>query len=139
MSRHTRKRNGGPSGLTQIWKFWRHCCCRFGWFPLLVAPLVTASCLLDLYSSFDCEFIRVNVGFMPSNDAWNQSTASLGLFQFHAMDEANLWDDLTVKGCNRYSGGFESQFIEGDRTWEVTRIMAYISAIGGIVATVRKR
>eukprot|EP00545_Synedropsis_sp_CCMP1620_P005323 CAMPEP_0119022060 /NCGR_PEP_ID=MMETSP1176-20130426/27224_1 /TAXON_ID=265551 /ORGANISM="Synedropsis recta cf, Strain CCMP1620" /LENGTH=445 /DNA_ID=CAMNT_0006976801 /DNA_START=37 /DNA_END=1374 /DNA_ORIENTATION=+ len=123
------------SGITQIWKFWRHCCCRFGLYPLLVAPLITASCLLDLYSSWDCEFLNVNVGFRPSNQSWNQTTATLGLFQFQADEASNVWGEILVEGCNRYSDEFHEQFIDGDRTWEVAQVVAYISGISGIIAT----
>jgi hypothetical protein len=128
---------GRSSGLAQIWKLWRHCCCRFGTYPLLVAPIVTVSCLLDIYSSLDCEFLKVNVGFLPSNQAWNQTTATLGLFQFQVEQEPDLWGELLVEGCNRYSDEFQTQFVDRDRTWEVTQVVAYISGISGILATVR--
>lgn len=100
---------------------------------------MTASSLLDLYATFDCEFIHINVGFIPSNDAWSQSTASIGLFHYYSLDQSNLMDDFGINGCARFSDDFEAQFVEGDRTWEVTRIMAYISGISGVVAAVRKR
>lgn len=132
---------GGPSGFKHIWKLWRHCCCRFGWYPLLVAPIVTAACLLDVYSSFGCEFIHVNVGFIPSNDAWSQSTATLGLFQFSGApvtDSNSFFQDFMTEGCNPYSNGFEAHFISGDRTWEVARVMSYISGIAGMVAVVSR-
>jgi hypothetical protein len=125
------------SGLTQTWKLWRHCCCRFGWLPLLVAPLVTVSSLLDLYATFGCEFVQINVGFMPSNGAWNESTALIGLFHYHSYDEINVMHDFGINGCARFSEEFEDQFVDGDRTWEVTRIMAYISGTSGVVAMVR--
>ncbi len=137
MTKGNRGKGRSPSGLTIIWKFWRHSCCRFGWMPLLVAPLVTASCLMDVYSSIDCNFMQVNVGFIPSNAAWNQSTATLGLFQFKADAEPDLFNDLTGQGCTPFSTQFKSQFIDGDKTWEVIRIMAYISGISGSIATVR--
>ena len=129
-------KDASRSGVTQTWKLWRHCCCRFGWLPLLVAPLVTASSLLDLYATFDCEFIQINIGFIPSNGAWNQSTASIGLFHYHSFDERNLIGDIGIDGCTRFSDEFEAQFVEGDRTWEVTKIMAYISGISGVAAAV---
>lgn len=137
MTKRNFAKTSGPSALTVLWKFWRHSCCRFGWIPLLVAPLVTASCLLDVYSSIDCNFMQVNVGFIPSNAAWNQSTATLGLFQFKADGETDLLDDLTVQACTPFSTKFKSQFIDGDKTWEVIRIMAYVSGISGSIATVR--
>ena len=124
------------SGLIQTWKLWRHCCCRYGWIPVIVAPLVTVATFLDLYATIDCDFIKVDVGFIPANAAWNQSTASIGIFQYSVYAEANLIDDLAVEGCTRFSQHFEASFVENDRTWEVTRIMAYISGISAIIASV---
>ena len=92
---------------------------------------------MDIYSSIDCNFMHVDVGFIPSNAAWNQSTATLGLFQFNADAETDLLSDLTVQGCTQFSSQFKSQFIDGDKTWEVIRIMAYISGISGSIAAVR--
>jgi len=126
------------SGLSQIWRLWRHCCCRYGWYPLIVAPVVTFSCLLDLYSSFDCEFLNVEVGFTPLNPAWNESKATFGLFQYQSgsyerNEESRFWEVL-VEGCHSYSEDFEVAFVDGDRTWQVTRIMAFISGGSSIVA-----
>jgi hypothetical protein len=126
-----------PSGLTHVWRLWRHCCCRYGTYPLLVAPLVTVGCLLDLYSSFDCEFVRVNIGFTPSNAAWNQSSVDLGLFFYQAgTSEDVFYRQVLVEGCRQYGDLFSAQFIDGDKTWEVARIMAMISGVAGMVATV---
>lgn len=131
------------SGLTASWKLWRHCCCRYGWYPLIVAPVVTASCLLDLYSSYDCEFINVEVGFTPLNPAWNESKATFGLFQFQSgvFDEnkdIRFWEEV-VEGCNSYSQDFEVAFVDGDRTWQVTRVMAFISGGSSITAAVSSK
>lgn len=128
------------SGLTLTWKLWRHCCCRYGWYPLFVAPVVTAGCMFSLYSSAGCDFIRVNVGFTPSNEAWNQSTAELGLFFYQSGEaEANKYRASLVDGCQWYEDIFNDHFIEDDRTWQVARIMAYISAISSTLAMVCDR
>lgn len=135
-----RQRQTLPNGSrgNQTWKLWRHCCCRYGWYPLIVAPVVTVSCLMDLYSSYDCEFMEVEVGFTPLNPAWNQSKATVGLFQYQAgfseeNQEIRFWKVL-VEGCHSYSENFEEAFVDGDRTWQVTRIMAFISGSSSIVA-----
>jgi len=129
---------GYLSGFVQVWKLWRHCCCRYGFSPLIVAPIVTASCLLDLYSSYDCEFITVEIGFTPSNPSWNHSKATLGLFQYQSGFVEDSKDILSLEvlteGCRIYPEDFESVFIEGDRTWQVGRIMSFISGGSSIIA-----
>lgn len=132
----TGKLRDTPSGWTHIWKFWRHCCCRYGWWPLLVAFVCTAALVLDLYSSFSCDFLQVNVGFSPSNIAWNQSTVNIGIFFHEAESLGNEFGDNIVDGCVRYSQEFQEQFIDGDKTWTATQIMAMIAAIAGLIATI---
>lgn len=173
---------------SSIWRFCRHFCCRHGLYPLLVAPFITAAFLLDAYSSVGCEFIDLDVGFRPSNSAWDRRSAQLGLF-FYKMPEvgqseaeglgdyekfmitsradgANATEtnvnqavspsptapptsesgsdsdpwyiDAFHAGCAPYSGSFSEYFINGDRTWGVSRIMAFIAFGAGLVATVRK-
>ena len=177
---------------SSIRRFIRLFCCRHGLYPLLVAPFITAAFLLDAYSSVGCEFIELDVGFRPSNSAWDRSSAQLGLFFFKTsekgQDEAQTGDyeefmitsradantteasqvspsptiplsstgefgkmsnlssdnnpwyiDTFHAGCSPYSGSFSEFFINGDRTWAVSRIMAYISFGAGLVATVRKQ
>lgn len=172
---------------SSMWKFCRHFCCRHGLYPLLVAPFITTAFLLDAYSSVGCEFIELDVGFRPSNTAWDRRSAHLGLFFYkvpeEGQSEAELGDyeeyiittsraggtnttetnadqavspsptapptsesgsdsdpwyiDTFHAGCAPYSGSFSEYFINGDRTWGVSRIMAYIAFGAGLVATVR--
>lgn len=123
---------------TQTWKLWRICCCRYGWYSLLVMPIITSGSLLSLYSSFGCDFVALKVGFTPSNQAWNQSTASLGLFTMYTgvEDGGNQYANKVLDGCEWYPSNFEFNFIEGDRTWKVARIMALISGAASMTATV---
>lgn len=131
-----KKMPDGPPGWVSCWKLWRHCFCRYGWWPLLVALVCTAALLLDLYSSFSCEFLQVNVGFNPSNVGWNQSTVNIGIFFFESESLDEEFGDNVVKGCVRFSDSFEQQFIKGDKTWTATQIMALVAAISGMIATV---
>ena len=134
------------SCLSPIWRVLRHCCCRHGVYPLIVAPFVTAAFLLDVYSSLGCEFMTVNIGFEPSNLAWNQSVAELGMFYFKDNNHLALLEEEDQpwyveqfhSGCERHGAIFSEYFINGDRTWGVSRIMAFIAAIAGLVATVSK-
>lgn len=126
----------GTSGVTHIWKFWRHCCFRYGWYPLLVALVVSAACALDLYSFVSCQFLQINIGFNPSNSGWNQSTANVGIFFYETGALAEKFGDNLAPGCQMYSDAFEQQFIDGDKTWQASRIMGMISAISGLLAAV---
>ncbi|KAL9188751.1 hypothetical protein ACHAXT_007129 [Thalassiosira profunda] len=122
-------------GWVEVWKLYRHCCCRFGWYPLLLAPLVTCACLLDLYSSTGCDFIRMDIGFVPANGVWEDSRAQLGLFSFDSHeDDANKWKRSFNNGCQAYSPAFENTFIKEDQTWHTSRIFAYMSGISSLVA-----
>lgn len=122
-------------GWIDVWRLWRHCLCRFGWYPLFVAPLVTCACLLDLYSSTGCDFIRLDIGFVPANDVWSDSQAELGLFSFDShQTDRNKWKRSFNNGCQLYSESFEAHFISSDPTWHVSQIMAYISGIASLVA-----
>ena len=93
-----------PDGLVDAWRLWRHCLCRFGWYPLFVAPLVTCACILDLFSSTGCDFIRMDIGFVPVNEAWQDSRAQLGLFSYdsHQTDK-NKWKRSFNNGCQPFS------------------------------------
>mmetsp|Transcript_27827 Transcript_27827/g.58477 ORF Transcript_27827/g.58477 Transcript_27827/m.58477 type:complete len:558 (-) Transcript_27827:99-1772(-) len=122
-------------GLTDVWRLWRHCLCRFGWYPLFVAPLVTCACFLDLYSSTGCDFIRLDIGFTPINEIWPEPNAKLGLFSFESSEiDRNRWKRSFNKGCRSYTANFEEFFIAADQTWQISRIMAYISGCSGLVA-----
>jgi hypothetical protein len=137
----------GPGGSSsnpsscpaRSWRFWRNFCCLFGWYPVLVAPVVTAGFLLSLYSSAGCDYVVVDVGFVPSNSPYNESHAQLGFFFYKSSDPvpaSNAIQQTLHTGCERYSDAFVSDFIEPDRTWKVSRIMATISFFSSLVSTV---
>lgn len=124
-----------PDGLVDAWRLWRHCLCRFGWYPLFVAPLVTCACILDVFSSTGCDFIRMDIGFEPINDEWQKSQASLGLFSFDSQEiDKNKWKRSFNNGCQLYSDDFESEFLGSDQSWQIARILADISGISSAIA-----
>ncbi|KAG7342039.1 hypothetical protein IV203_007131 [Nitzschia inconspicua] len=128
---------GSPRCTSSSWRLWRHCCCRYGWYPILVAPFITFGCILSLYSSGRCDFIRVDVGFTPANEAWNDSTAELGLFFYQTGENhTNRYRATFLNGCRQYTDEFVDEFIRNDRTWNVSRIMAYVAGGGGILSTI---
>ena len=102
-----------------------------------VARSVWSASLSSLYSSAGCDFIRLDIGFTPSNEAWNQSTAELGLFVYQSGESSmNKYHEAFVDGCQWYEDTFNEDFIEHDRTWKVARIMAYISFLSSALAMV---
>jgi len=128
----------GPSGLQHSWRLWRHCCCRYGWYPLLVSLIVTIGAFFSLYSTIGCDFIRVDIGFTPANIGWNSSQVNLGLFLYQSEEEdTNKYFSFFLGGCRLYTEEFLDEFIEDDRTFLVAQIMAYVAAGASILATVR--
>ncbi|EJK74800.1 hypothetical protein THAOC_03502 [Thalassiosira oceanica] len=122
-------------GSTVCWRLWRHCLCRSGWYPIFIAPLVTCACLLDLYSSTGCDFIRYDIGFDPINNVWSSSRAQFGLFSFESNQGGQNRLPGFNEGCSAYSESFETTFIATDQSWPISRICAYISGISGLLAT----
>ena len=124
-----------PNGVVDAWRLWRHCLCRFGCYPLLVAPLVRCACILDLFSSFGCDYIRVDIGFTPVNDVWQDSRAQLGLFSFDSNQmDMNKWKRSLFNSCQPYSNEFTANFIKADKSWQIARVLANVSGIASAVA-----
>ena len=77
------------------------------------------------------------MGFTPSNEAWNQSTAELGLFYYQTgVDNIDNIVGAVTDGCEWYGDDFSETFINEDRTWKVARIMGMISGIASLIAMV---
>lgn len=128
-----------PSGPTKTWRLWRHCCCRYGLYPLLVVPIATLACLLTIYSSVGCKFIEIDIGFEPTNTGWNTTAPyHFGLFYYHdaSMEHDNLYQSSFHSGCTKYSDTFYDNFIGTDRTFKMTQIMTIISCASSALAMV---
>ena len=126
-----------PKGITQTWRLWRHCLCRFGCYPLLVTPFVTLACAFALMSSIDCEYMTVSIGFTPTNTYWEKSsTLDVGLWfiQSHKSNEGLPWKETSLPGCRRFDTSFEELLLESDSTWSAARIGAMVSACASILA-----
>jgi hypothetical protein len=113
--------------------------CTTGCYPIIVAPLVTVGFMLAAYSSAGCKLINIDIGFTPSNPAWNQtSEADIGLFFYYdqnrAAREENKYKELFHDGCSWYTEEFNDSFISKDRTWKVARVMSLISVSGSFIA-----
>jgi hypothetical protein len=115
--------------------------CTSGWYPVFVAPIVTIGFFLSLYSTLGCKFINIDIGFIPSNLAWNQSEANIGLFYYYAKGTdggilgLNSLNEIFHSGCTAYSSTFEETFIEKDRTWKVARVMTLLALAGSLLAS----
>ena len=128
-----------PSGPKKAWRLWRHCCCRYGFFPLLVVPIVTLGCLVTLYSSTGCKFIEIDIGFAPTNEGWNATSPyQFGILYYHnaSAGHDNPYQDSFHSGCVEYSDTFYENFIGGDRTFKMTQIMTLISCASSPLAMV---
>lgn len=128
-----------PSGLRAAWKLWRHCCCRNGFYPLIVAPFITASFLLDIFCTIGCGFISLDVGFQPINEAWPKQKLEFGLYSFQSgLNNSNERPFMNVfhPGCAEYDDLFKEFFVNGDKTWIMSQIMGIVSASAGGLATV---
>jgi hypothetical protein len=129
-----KRKSSKPSCAKRCWMCSRHSCCRYGWYPVFVAPILTLACLLSLYSAGGCDFITVNVGFTPQpNVGWNESQASLGMWYYakEGVEEHELAEyvpEVYYNGeCTWYEDGFDEVFIAKDRTWKVARIMTMVA------------
>ena len=115
-----------PSGMKSAWKLWRHCMCRNGFYPLIVAPFVTAAFIMDIYVSSGCEFVHINIGITPVNLAWKEPKLDIGLFHHKSSDESiagtNILMDTFHPRCESYGPTFDEYFIDGDKTWKVSMI-----------------
>ena len=121
------------SGIHHKKSGWRsvvnRCCCRNGFYPVVVAPIITGAWLLDIYCSAGCDFVRLDIGFEPMNEAWNQTSVNLGFFLYDASSQnvadvaetsGNMLLDTFHPSCRTYESAFDSFFIDGDQTWTVS-------------------
>ena len=130
-----------PSGPTKTWMLWRHCCCRYGLYPLLLVPIITLGFLLTCYSSVGCKFVEIDIGFEPTNEGWNATAPyHFGLFYYHnsTIEHENPNQNFFHSGCTKFPDTFYDKFIESDRTFKMTRIMTMISCASSGLAMVRR-
>jgi hypothetical protein len=116
------KPSGCYSMLTRCRKFF---CCSNGFYPLLVAPLVTAAWLLDVYGSLGCSFINLDIGVDPINIGWNRtSVLDFGLFYYSDSEGTNVdapfYMETFHPECRKFEDIFSEYFIDGDKTWKVS-------------------
>ena len=137
----SRKESGNKNPESEIQykrSGWRslanRCCCRNGFYPVVVAPIITGAWLLDIYCSAGCDFVRLDIGFEPMNEAWNQTSANLGFFLYDASGQnvadtsGNILLDTFHPSCRSYDSAFDSFFVDGDQTWTVRSETSFTSS-----------
>lgn len=131
------------SEIKESWRPWRIFCCRNGYYPLIIAPIVSAAFLLDLYTTFGCNFIHVDIGFQPVNQGWNQQKLDVGIFFFNnhdvAFTDGGILMETFHRGCRRYTPNMNQDLIGSDQIWIISRIISWISGCAGFSATVSVR
>lgn len=86
--------------------------------PIILAPLLTVSLILALFSGLNCDFIVISIGFQPLNDYVESKTLSICplVGEFH-------------EGCYLYSNDFKDAYISNDKNWAYAMI-ASLASIG---------
>jgi len=91
--------------------------------PIILAPLLTASFVLALFSTLHCDFIVINIGFDPLNEYVKSRTLSL----------CPLVGEY-YGGCYLYSSDFQNEYITNDRNWAFAKIASFTSMGGGFLS-----
>lgn len=105
---------------------------------MVIAPLITAGLILSLYSTIGCQFVELDVGFTPTNSAYNNSSEmDFGLYYFYNSETKGPLDNPfgILRHCVPYSDTFETAIVSKDRTWKVARIIALIAVSGSMLST----
>lgn len=98
---------------------------------------VTAALLFSIFSSIDCKFVRVDVGFTPDNAIYRSNKFGLGLW---SMEDPNLPQKCLMIDASRRIGSvtrrdiyYSSSFFNGDIIWGTARIIALSGIFFGLV------
>mmetsp|Transcript_48914 Transcript_48914/g.72692 ORF Transcript_48914/g.72692 Transcript_48914/m.72692 type:complete len:385 (+) Transcript_48914:435-1589(+) len=124
---------------------------RSGWYSNVITFLMTASLTFSLLSSFDCQFVQVNIGFVPQNDGQtmiatssSSDTVRVGLWSCEVFnsglcvyfsDANQLGNDVFVKSAE-YENPYSKLLLNGDTGWIVSRFSAIVGASFGLIAVV---
>lgn len=128
------------------WSLWRHCCCRYGKIPVPIMLFTSCGTILTLLTTFSCNFLKVDIGFEPSNNEWGEETLHVGPWYYRiganevSTDAEGLnsfIDGFRRDSCSGYTNELKASFIDSDSVWQFARVSLLIGAISAIVATVR--
>jgi len=106
----------------------------------MIGILVTFGLMFSIFSSFDCKYVRVDVGFKPDNTIYRSGEFGLGLWTMEdpttpgkclTIDISRTLGSIT-QGDHYYS----SSFLNGDVIWGAARITALSGLFFGLVDAV---
>ena len=91
------------------------------WLPFLVSLFSTIRFLLSTTSSLSCQFIKIDVGFIPSNVKFVSSTIDIGPWAYSRGK------------CLAYPEDFTKVFIHKHASWGAARVAAVVNMILGFI------
>ena len=111
--------------------------CRFGWHPRILTFFITASLGLSIMSSLDCQFLVMDLGFVPVH--YYSDELGFGLWSYAAPGGRCL----TYKESRQAAGGifdgdniYSNVLMNNDTNWSIARIIAIVGIIFGAIALV---
>lgn len=98
--------------------------------------LTTSAFTLSILSVFDCQFLKVDVGFYPSNTALKTKDFGVGLWTFANIDGYCVDYSIAqeVGSMLRKGNQYHSLFINHDDSWSTARVVAIFSLFAGAIA-----
>ena len=94
------------------------------WLPYFVATMSTARFLLSTASALGCNFVEIDIGFVPKNIQFNASKVKIGPWTYERGK------------CLSYPENFVKMFIEGEMSWKVCRVASIVNIFLGFVVFV---
>lgn len=96
------------------------------WYGKTILVISTIQLILSTISSFDCSFIRLNIGFVPYNSYDGEQIYGIGIFTFEKpSDTLNMCYSLNSSGgLIKNHSYYTNDFLNKDVSWSVSRVMA---------------
>ena len=102
---------------------------------LLLAISSTVCLLMSSSAALGCQFVRIDVGFKPTNMRLRAEGVEVGVWSFSS--EAIAYDEGDTRmGCLKYPQGFSKRFITGDSKWVCARFAGVVGMMAGFVVLV---
>jgi len=91
------------------------------WLPFFVATMSTARFVLSTTSALGCNFVEIDIGFVPKNIQFNASKVKIGPWAYERGK------------CLSYPENFVKMFIEGEKSWKASRVASIVNISLGFV------